>query len=129
MKKIIILLCILLLVFSLVSCKQKSPEFSEKEIESAIEVVKNDFDFPASTLTEVWYDEEKADTMRKGYLENGRGSENKIKAENVIVLLSNFDVGDSVGGGLNPNSTYTDFNWILIRDDKVSDWKIDDKGY
>ena len=129
MKNIIISLCVLLLVFSLISCKQKSAEFSEKDIESAIKIVQEDFDFPASTLTKVWYDKEKADTMSKGYLENGRGSENKVKAENVLVLLSNFDVGDSDSGSLNPNTTYTDFNWILIRYDKASNWRIDDMGY
>lgn len=48
----------------------------------------------------------------------------------MIILLSEFDVGPSGGdGSLNPNSTYDNFIWILIRDDKSSPWKIDDWGY
>lgn len=55
---------------------------------------------------------------------------NDAKSENVIVLLSNFDVNDSgVDSSLNPNSTYKNFQWILIRNDKESDWVIDDRGY
>ncbi len=55
---------------------------------------------------------------------------NEVKAENVIILLSNFDV-DSSGDNpaLNPNTTYLDYQWILIRDSKNNSWKIDDSGY
>lgn len=31
--------------------------------------------------------------------------------------------------GFNPDSTYTDWNWILIRDRKTGNWKVDDGGY
>jgi hypothetical protein len=45
-------------------------------------------------------------------------------------LLSNFDVdGSGENPVLNPNSTYSDYGWILIRDKKNGDWVIDDKGY
>ncbi|NRT63569.1 hypothetical protein B0P06_000187 [Clostridium saccharoperbutylacetonicum] len=55
---------------------------------------------------------------------------NGVKTENVIVLLSNFDVDSSGGdGSLNPNSTYDNYNWILIRDSKTDSWKVDDRGY
>ncbi|AGF55703.1 hypothetical protein Cspa_c19350 [Clostridium saccharoperbutylacetonicum N1-4(HMT)] len=63
-------------------------------------------------------------------MKNGRGSVNGVKTENVIVLLSNFDVDSSGGdGSLNPNSTYDNYNWILIRDSKTDSWKVDDRGY
>lgn len=63
-------------------------------------------------------------------MKNGRGSVNGAKAENVIVFLSNFDVGSSDGDGtLNLNSTYSDWKWILIRDSKTGNWKVDDIGY
>lgn len=56
--------------------------------------------------------------------------ENNLQSTNVIVLLSNFDVDESGKNPvLNPNSTYSDYQWILIRDSKKSDWVIDDKGY
>lgn len=142
MKKIIIFFCCLLSVFSLVSCNKgsssndilievsKSTKFSKDEIENAIQTVKSNFSFPGATLTKIWYDEEKSNSLVDGYLENGNGLTNGVKAENVIILLSNFDV-DSSGDNpvLNPNTTHSDYQWILIRDSKNNSWKIDDSGY
>ena len=76
------------------------------------------------------YDEEKSNYLVDSYLEYGRGSTNGVKAENVIVLLSNFDVDDSGDNYvLTPNSTYSDYSWTLIRDSKSSAWRIDESGY
>ena len=129
MKKVVLTISLILLVFSLISCKQETSKFTEEEIDNAINIVKENFDFPDSTITEIWYDEEKAETMTEQYIAMGRGSTNGVKPENVIILLSEFEVGDLGGSGLDPNKTYENFNWILIRDDKTSDWKIDDWGY
>ena len=129
MKKVVLTISLILLVFSLISCKQETSKFTEEEIDNAINIVKENFDFPDSTITEIWYDEEKAETMTEQYIDMGRGSTNGVKSENVIILLSEFKVGDVGGSGLDPNKTYENFNWILIRDDKTSDWKIDDWGY
>lgn len=129
MKKVVLTISLILLVFSLISCKQETSKFTEEEIDNAINIVKENFDFPDSTITEIWYDEEKAETMTEQYIDMGRGSTNGVKSENVIILLSEFEVGDLGGSGLDPNKTYENFNWILIRDDKTSDWKIDDWGY
>lgn len=142
MKKIIISLLVILFALSMVACNQglasnelkidigDSEKFTEDEISNAIKTVKDDFSFPASTLTEIWYNEEESNRLIKVYLENGRGSENGIKAENVIILLTKFDVDDSGDNPvLNPGSTYEDYQWILIRDDKTSKWIIDDCGY
>ena len=107
-----------------------STQFTDKEIGEAINLVKENFDFPASKLTKVWYNEEESDKFTKLYLESGRGSVNGVKPDNVIVLLSNFEVGDSGDNSvLNPNSTYENYQWVLIRDNKTSDWEIDDQGY
>lgn len=143
MKKMIFSLCLILVVISLVAFKQvgrtnkvvvsieKSNKFSETEINDAINRVKKKTkDFKGCNFTKLWYDDEKSNNFIKGYLTNGKGSVNGVKAENVIVLLSNFDVDSSGGdGSLNPNSTYSDWNWILIRDSKTSNWKVDDWGY
>lgn len=142
MKKIIILFCCLLSVFSLVACNKgsvsndilievsKSTKFSKDEIESAIQNVKSNFSFSEATLTNIWYDEEKSNYLIDSYLENGRGLTNGVKEENVIILLSNFDVdGSGDNPVLNPNTTYSDYQWILIRDSKNNVWKIDDFGY
>lgn len=154
MKRFVISLFAILLVFSLVGCNQKSTDkdivmeneasisdelitdigdsdkFDKEEIENAIKIVKENFHFTASTLTKIRYNEEESDKLTKIYLENGRGSVNGAKPENVIVLLTNFDVDDSGDNPtLNPGSTYEDYQWALIRDDKTSEWKIDDSGY
>ncbi|MDU2121760.1 MAG: DUF4829 domain-containing protein [Clostridium celatum] len=142
MKKFIISVCCILSVFLLVACNKgnisneisieisESTKFSKEEIESAIQCVKSNFSFPAATLTKIWYDEEESNYLVDGYLENGRGLTNGVKAENIIILLSNFDVdGSGDNPVLNPNTTYSDYQWVLIRDSKNNDWKIDSFGY
>jgi len=92
------------MIFSLVACKKsttkenvivavgQSTKFSKKEINVAIDSVIDNFEFPACTLKKVWYDEEKSNSLITGYLTNGRGAVNGVKAENVIILLSIFSV-------------------------------------
>ena len=142
MKKIVIYLSMILMIFSLVGCNQnnkstnikldigESTKFSKEEIDNAVDCLKRSFDFEACTLTKIYYNEEISNTAVEDYLQFGNGSVNKVKAENVIVLLSDFDVDNSGNNPvLNPGETYTNYNWILIRDDKNSDWKVDDWGF
>ena len=108
----------------------KSNKFSENEINNAIETVKKNFSFPACKLTKIWYDEDKSNKFIDSYLQSGRGSINGAKAEDVIILLSSFDVDNSGDNPvLNPGTTYTDYNWILLKDNETGGWKIDDWGY
>ncbi len=108
----------------------ESTKFTNEEVIKAADYVHQNFAFPACTLTKVWYSEEISNTFIEGYLLNRNGSINGIRSEDIIVLLSNFDVdGSGDNPVLNPNSTYSDFNWILTRDSKTSDWKIEDFGY
>lgn len=108
----------------------ESQYFSEAEIQEGINLVKEKFDFKDCTLLKLWYDEEKTEQMKEGYLNNGIGLVNKVKPENVIVILSNFKVDKA---GKNPvfsqGATYSNYNWILIRDNKDSQWTISDNGY
>ena len=142
MKKIVTYLSMILMIFSLVGCNQnnkptnikvdigESTKFSKEEIDNAVDCLKRSFDFEACTLTKIYYNEEISNTAVEDYLQFGNGSVNKVKAENVIVLLSDFDVDNSGDNPvLNPGETYTNYNWILIRDDKNSDWKVDDCGF
>lgn len=142
MKKIVIYLSMILMIFSLAGCNQnnkptdikvdigESTKFSKEEIDNAVDCLKRSFDFEACTLTKIYYNEEISNTAVEDYLQFGNGSVNKVKAENVIVLLSDFDVDNSGNNPvLNPGETYTNYNWILIRDDKNSDWKVDDCGF
>ena len=143
MKKIITSLCLILVVFTFASCSQfgktnnvvvsigKSDKFSKKEINDAIKCVMKKFkDFKGCNLTKLWYDEEQSNNEIKGYMAGGKGSVNGARPENVIILFSDFDV-DSSGAdeGFNPNSTYSNWNWILIRDSKTGNWRVDDWGY
>ncbi len=131
-------MCFTLLFYSQIGKSNKaiitigaSKQFSEKEIDEAIDCIKDKFkDFKGCDLTALWYDEEQLNSFIEGYMRNGKGSINGVIAENVIVFLSNFDV-DSSGAreGFNPNSTYYVWNWILIRDNKKSKWEADDWGY
>ena len=142
MKKIVIYLSMILMIFSLVGCNQnnkptnikvdigESTKFSKEEIDNAVDCLKRSFDFEACTLTKIYYNEEISNTAVEDYLQFGNGSVNKVKAENVIVLLSDFDVDNSGDNPvLNPGESYTNYNWILIRDDKNSNWKVDDCGF
>ena len=143
MKKLILLFCLIITATLLVTCnKQKeisddiiidvseSSKFTKDEINNAIDLVKNKFSFPASKLTKIWYDEETSNYLIDGYLEHGNGSVNLVSEEDIIILLSNFYVDDSGDNPvLNSNFTYTDYKWILIRESKTKDWKIDDLGF
>lgn len=141
MKRLLSIFCLFLICLTLSSCTQsagksdntvidtgKSSKFSNKEIQSAANCVTNKFkDFKGCKLTKLWYDEKSSNQQIEGYISNGKGSINGVKAENVIVLSSNFDVDSRGGdGSLNPNSTYKNWNWILIRDSKEGNWKVDD---
>jgi len=143
MKKIIVLLTIFVLFVSITACGNagktnnaeidygSSTKFSDAEIKTAVDTVLVKFkDFNGCDLKKIWYDESRSDSQVEGYLSNGRGSINGVKQENVIVLFSDFYVDSSGGdGSFNPDSTYTDWNWILIRESIDGQWKVDDWGY
>ncbi|MEJ9319134.1 DUF4829 domain-containing protein, partial [Halalkalibacterium halodurans] len=81
-------------------------------------------------LTDLWYSENKSNERIDDYLKYGKGSSNGIKEENIIVLLSNFEVNSRGGdGSFEPNSSYSDWTWILVRDTHSDDWRVDDWGY
>ncbi len=127
------LLCMLLLLF-LSSCggnvsrvqthTVESELYTQKEIQSAINTIKREFrrQWNGCTLTEIYYAGDAASKERQDWADrNG--------ADEVIVLLSNFDVDSSGGdGSLNPNCTYQKWCWILVRTDG-GPWKHVDHGY
>ena len=134
MKKLIALMMALLCVMSLVGCggnaknvkttEYTSEKYSDDEIKDAIDVAIDYFtkEFEGCTLTEITYlgDDENDDWQEFADRNN---------ATDVIVLVSSFDVDASGGdGSLNPNSTYTNWKWILVRTDGGK-WKHVDHGY
>ena len=120
-KRIIFILCSIIAAFFLVSFFQggktnnvvvsvePSSKFTEEEINAAINIVKKKFKkFDGCELTQLWYSENSSNEVIEDYLKYGSGSENGVKGENIIVLLSNFQVDSSGGdGSLEPNSTQT----------------------
>jgi len=108
----------------------ESTKFSPAEIEAAQDCVLKKFkDFEGCDLEKLWYDEEYSEARIERYMSTGNGSENGVAKDNVIILLSDFHVDSTGGGGFSPDTDCTDWNWILIRDDKSDAWRVDDWGY
>lgn len=138
MKRCLRILLAIMILVSLVACKGKaggditidksdSTKFSEEEIDSAIKVVKDNFSFPGAELKRVRYEESKSEEEIKVFMENGAGKDKDIDPNNVIVIFTDFDIT-----GENPvlsKGEYKDYNWILVRTDKDSEWVIEDQGY
>lgn len=134
MNKLIRIIACMLLVLLTAGCRgnvsdvkvleYKSDIYSEEEIEEAIEVVKKYFrsEFSGCTLTEITY---AGDDKISSY--EDRATRND--GDEVIVLISSFDVDASGGdGSLNPNSTYSNWSWILVRKNGEN-WQHVDHGY
>lgn len=126
-------LCIMLL-FVLSACggdvsevkthNVESESYSEEDIKAAIDTIKKEFksDWKGCTLTEIYYAGDDCTKDHKDWADRNN-------ADEVIVLLSSFDVDSSGGdGSLNPNSTYSDWKWILVRTDGGK-WQHVDHGY
>lgn len=98
--------------------------YSDNDIESAFQTVKDYFRhaFDGCTLTKLYYP---GDTYADTFHEWAE----QYHADEAIVILSSFDVDSSGGdGSLNPNSTYENWEWILIRNNH-GDWEHVDHGY
>lgn len=134
MKKLIALMLSVLCAMSLAGCggnvkgvqiKEYSSEiYSDAEISEAIDVAIDYFrkEFSGCTLTEITY-------IGDARNDSWQDSAGKNHADDVIVLVSSFDVDASGGdGSLNPNSTYTNWKWILVRSDGGK-WQHVDHGY
>lgn len=97
---------------------------SEEDIKTCMNIVKNQFkeNFEGCTLTDLWYDDEMSLSFEDGWKKQYDGEE-------AIVLLSNFDVDSSGGdGSFNANETYTDWNWILVKNSD-GEWILETWGY
>ena len=134
MRKYICMFIVALLVLVLCACggnvdgaKDRdvtSKIYTQEEILSAIDTIKQEFknDWNGCTLTEIYY---AGDEYSKDYQDWA----DRNNADDVIVLLSSFDVDASgADGSLNPNSTYDNWNWILVRT-SGGKWKHVDHGY
>lgn len=134
MRRAAFLVLCLLLAASLCACggSVKSAQthdvgsavFSREDIRSAIDVIEKEFrrDWKGCTLREIFYAGDETTAAFRDWADRNN-------ADEVIVLLSSFDVDSSGGNGsLNPNSTYTNWNWILVRS-AGGPWRHVDHGY
>ena len=79
-------------------------------------------------LLDLWYNKEDCEKEIDDYITSGRGADNGIKRENVMVVLSDFKTKVTKGDTY-LNYMDINFNWILIRNDENSPWKVDDYSY
>ena len=122
-KRFMLLLAALALVLALAGCGgnvdnveivewEPSEIYSDADIEAAFRTVENYFrrEFKGRTLTQLYYvGDDHAD-------EFARIADQYDSDVEAIVIGSSFDVDSSGGdGSLNPNSTYTRWEWILVR--------------
>ena len=97
--------------------------YSYDDITSAINTVIEYFNenFKGCTLKEIYYAGDNENYFKEILQQYG--------GDEAIVLTSTFDVDGSGGdGSLNPNSTYKDWIWLLVRN-KQGEWKHVDHGY
>ena len=145
MKKYLMLILIALIaILTLSACTRRgrvgnveitigdSEIFSVEEINDAIELVLERFatrSFASCELLELWYDEELSERESKRRINHSIGRFYGMSGENIIVLFSSFET-DRRGGeqGFNPNTIYTDWIWILIRDGQDQPWRIEGWG-
>lgn len=102
----------------------ESELFTEREIEQAMETAMDYFrrEFDGCTMTKIEYNEEKVLAAGEAWARTYDDAEG-------IVLLSSFDVDASGGdGSLNPNSTYSNWQWVLTRS-KGGEWVLRTWGY
>lgn len=98
--------------------------YSQDDINSAIHTITEEFarTWSGCTLTEISYAGDETTQAHQDWADRNN-------ADEVIVLISTFDVDASGGNGsLNPNSTYDNWLWILVRSAGGA-WQHVDHGY
>ena len=144
MKRLLTLIIIFAVVAALSACggsvrgavsrEVPSELYTAEEIDSAISVIKTEFSlsWPGCTLKEIAYaGDETTGQFTENYLRQHYEEYSKVWGDfdELIVLISTFDVDESGGdGSMAPNSTYRNWNWILVRSDGSS-WRHVDHGY
>ena len=133
MKKGLLLLLCAAMLLTLAACgsvknvrteEVASELYSQKDIDSAIGVIKKEFvqNWDGCTLTEISYAGDEVS-------ENHREWAERNDADEVIVLTSSFDVAEQgASPSLDPGNTYTRWMWILVRTDGGT-WRHVDHGY
>lgn len=134
MKRVLACAALCLTLFALTACggdvgevgilEVDSEIYTSADLESGVNAVLDYFkkNFDGCKLRELQYigDEENGDYLDFA-TRNG--------ADEVLVFTSTFDVDESGGdGSLNPNDTYRNWKWILVRK-SGGEWEHVDHGY
>ena len=101
-----------------------SEKYSQEEIQAAVDTITTEFEsnWNGCTMKEIYYPGDQYSELFEDWA-------NRNDADDVIVLLSTFDVDETGGNGsLNPDCTYEDWNWILVRK-SGQEWQHVDHGY
>lgn len=145
MKKIIALVLALVCVVGLVGCGSEdnkkptdtdnaqikytighSEVYDESSIKEAFSAVEKKFSevFVGCTLTELSYNEEIENRFADKRAKYATESDLEL-----IVLLSTFTTDENGGdGSLEPNATYTGWQWYLVRSADNKNWEVKDWG-
>ena len=135
MKKIKVFLSLMLCLVLLTACgggnisevgrqMGESAHYSKAEIARAMDQVEDHFrnEFDGCKLLDLRYDEEKTLAVAEVWAQ-------QYGADEAIVLYSDFEVDSSGGdGSLNPDSTYRNWKWVLIRNRREA-WELKTWGY
>ena len=101
--------------------------YSEELIERAFKVVEESFsqNFKGCTLKLLQYDEVVENRFADIIMDYATE-----KGQELIVILSSFETDENGGdGSLNPNDTYTDYQWHLVRSEDKKSWELISWGY
>lgn len=102
----------------------ESAQYTKSEIQDAMDVAVSHFkkEFEGCTLTSIEYSEAKTASAGSAWAA-------QYGADEGIVLISSFDVDEKGGdGSFNPNSTYTNWQWVLTRSEGET-WELQTWGY
>ena len=103
---------------------EHSDIYTDADIQAAMDTVMTYFEteFKGCTLTQLCYSGDASADLFTEWAE-------ECEADEAIVLYSSFDTDTSGGdGSLEPNTTYDDFQWILVRDNGGT-WEVKTYGY
>ena len=103
---------------------ERSDLYTDADIQDAKDAVTTYFEaeFQGCTLTQLRYPGDASADLFTEWAE-------ECEADEAIVLYSSFDTDASGGdGSLEPNTTYDDFQWILVRDNGGT-WEVKTYGY
>ncbi len=137
LKKVLNYLWVIVIVISLPACQdtntsvddyekiiEDSEFYSREDIEAAMDVVIETFkkDYTGCTLKVIAFDEDETFLSGDEYADS-------YNADECIIITTTFETNDDVSDlGLNKNTTYDDYEWVLVRSNKGK-WKIKDRGY